>query len=464
MIYSAQELFKCDIESWIELKVSVIMPVYNEAKNLSKSIESILNQTMKDFEFIIVNDIGSIDGSSEIIQDYAQKDQRVIFIQKKTGCRGVAASLNLGLHAAKGQYIARMDADDYSYPERFYKQVNFLDKNSDVVLCGSNYRVVTPAKKWVTSMEIHDDAIRAKLLFGSTFGHPTVMFRRAIFEQRQWYYDENVIVEDYELWMRVVSKGKVANLPDVLLDYYTGFGSNVSDGKNVTFQKAACELIKVQLQNKLGIKIESYLDDVFYLGYIPVNFRKTLLMDVLRLYEEIEMRNKLIRYCNPFILAQLLVQYWNQYVQMYMGTESEYILSFRSGSLFIDMILAWNVDNRGTLKTLMEAYFEGGNSILTTGKKIIVFGTGKISCDYMKQYNEKITNQLVCFCDNDPKKRGSIFFEKKVISPRDLVDIEYDFIFIATNKHYQDIRRQLISECNIQKEKIKAIQLLNLLN
>ena len=113
-------------------KVTVLMPVYNCEKYLRESIESILNQTFKDFEFLIIND-GSSDKSAEIVESY--NDNRINFVQNEKNI-GLAASLNRGLDIAKGEYIARMDADDISLPERLEKQVRFMETNPQIGICG----------------------------------------------------------------------------------------------------------------------------------------------------------------------------------------------------------------------------------------------------------------------------------------------------------------------------------------
>ena len=118
--------------------VSVVMSVYNAEKYLDLAIESILNQSFRDFEFIIIEDC-STDNSLEILKNYAEKDSRIKIIQKTENKRmkGFIENLNIGLEEAKGKYIARMDADDISHPSRFDKQVVFLETHSDIFMVGS---------------------------------------------------------------------------------------------------------------------------------------------------------------------------------------------------------------------------------------------------------------------------------------------------------------------------------------
>src|SRR3989339_1795602 len=127
--------------------ISVVMPVYNSAKYLSSSIESILNQTFSNFELIIIDD-GSTDSTSQIIKKYIKLDKRIITVKNKTNL-GICNSLNTGLRLAKGKYIARMDGDDWSYPERLFKQIFFMESHPKTVICGG-------------AIEVCDDNLRVK--------------------------------------------------------------------------------------------------------------------------------------------------------------------------------------------------------------------------------------------------------------------------------------------------------------
>ena len=119
-------------------KISVIMSIYSEKEEwIKESIDSILSQTFRDFEFIIINDNPKRKENENLLLEYSQKDNRIIVITNKENI-GLTKSLNKGLSIAKGKYIARMDADDISFPTRFQKQIDFLDKNTEYVLCGAN--------------------------------------------------------------------------------------------------------------------------------------------------------------------------------------------------------------------------------------------------------------------------------------------------------------------------------------
>ena len=164
------------------MKLSVIMSTYKEPlAYLKQSIESILNQIFRDFEFIITNDNPSNLEAIRLLKSYADNDKRIklVFNEKNTG---LTKSLNKSLVLCKGEYIARMDADDISHPTRFEKQVNFLDKNQDIVLCGSWVKFVDKQDKVIGLLKNPTDfkKIKNSVIKFNPFVHPTWMFRREI--------------------------------------------------------------------------------------------------------------------------------------------------------------------------------------------------------------------------------------------------------------------------------------------
>lgn len=198
--------------------VSVIMSVYNSEKYLSEAIESILNQTYRNFEFIIIND-GSTDKSLEIIKNYAQQDSKIFLISR--GNRGLVASLNEGMKKARGKYIVRMDADDISLSARIEKQVEFMETNPDIVLCGTAAIVFDDKiqKKWKVFED--EKMIKAELLFSSPFIHPSIIMRKDLILKYNLFYNKKFLhTEDLELWNRISNYGlKMANINEILFKY-----------------------------------------------------------------------------------------------------------------------------------------------------------------------------------------------------------------------------------------------------
>ena len=196
--------------------VSVVLSVYNGEKYLAEAIESILNQTYKNLEFIIIDD-GSTDRSLEIIKKY--NDERMVLISREN--RGLIESLNEGIALAKGKYIARMDADDVSLSTRIEEQVYAMEEDSTLGICGTaiiGFGVGIKERTWVLSAQ--NERLKTELLFSSCFAHPSVMMRRNLINKHKLFYDKNFKhAEDFELWTHFAQVSKMNNLTKPLLKY-----------------------------------------------------------------------------------------------------------------------------------------------------------------------------------------------------------------------------------------------------
>jgi hypothetical protein len=198
--------------------ISVVLPVYNGAGDVEKAVQSVLAQTCTDFELIIIND-GSKDASAQVLEGL--HDPRIRLYHQEN--MGLAATLNRGIGLAQGRYIARQDQDDLSHPERFARQVTFLEDHPNYDLLGS------AAQIWVGDQpteRAHDHptdhaALSFELLFNNPFVHSAVMLRKSAVEAVGGYTIDPARQppEDYELWSRMARQGRVANLAERLLVY-----------------------------------------------------------------------------------------------------------------------------------------------------------------------------------------------------------------------------------------------------
>jgi len=206
----------------IKPQISVIMPTYNGDKYISKAIESVLGQTFSDIEFIIIND-GSIDDSLEIIKEYSLKDKRIIILNNEINL-GIQKSLNRGLHAAQGKYIARIDADDvWINPNKLQHQFNFLELNPGYVLVGTGARCVDENSNYIKQYlkEKDDYKIRKTILGYNCFIHSSVLFNKKQALMVGGYSEESNErhVEDYDLWLKLGTLGKMHNLQSFDVEY-----------------------------------------------------------------------------------------------------------------------------------------------------------------------------------------------------------------------------------------------------
>jgi len=195
-------------------RVSVVMSVYNGEKYLREAIDSILAQTFTDFEFIIIDD-GSTDRSPQIIDEYA--DGRIRFIRNDRNI-GLTLSLNKGLKTAHGEYIARMDCDDVSLPERLAKQIAFMDANREVGACGTWALDIDHAGKVIGKRETLVGEQLDNFYWRTSLIHSSSMFR---FNPSggPWYDPTAPVSQDYDLWLRIRTERKLSNLAEHLLLY-----------------------------------------------------------------------------------------------------------------------------------------------------------------------------------------------------------------------------------------------------
>lgn len=201
-------------------KVSVLMSIYNNEATVDASIASIVNQTFTDWEMILWND-ASTDKSADKLKSWAQHDSRIRLFSNASN-QGLAASLNMALGKAHGEYVARMDGDDVSLPERFERQVDFLDSHPQYAMLGSACTLFDEAGDWGTRTALPDPQ-KKNFLWGSQFIHPSVMIRHEALKAVGGYRvcRDTLRTEDYDLFMRMYAHGFTGyNLSEPLLRYY----------------------------------------------------------------------------------------------------------------------------------------------------------------------------------------------------------------------------------------------------
>lgn len=229
--------------------ITVLLPVYNAEAFVGEAIESILLQTFTDFELLIIND-GSTDGSKKIIESF--KDQRIRFVDNEKNIK-LIATLNKGIDLAKGKYIARMDADDISLPNRLEMQFRFMENHPDVGICGTGFETFGKEQKVVKYPE-RDEDIRTMMLYQIPLCHATAILRRKVFINANLFFNSKFLhAEDYELWTRVADYTKLANIQDVLYMVRTHKGSVSQQYKDIQHWNTI-QIIKKYFQ-KVGVNL-----------------------------------------------------------------------------------------------------------------------------------------------------------------------------------------------------------------
>ncbi|HBA86070.1 MAG TPA: hypothetical protein DCZ95_18450 [Verrucomicrobia bacterium] len=227
------------------------MPVYNGAEHVREAMDSVLRQTFDDFEFLIIDDASS-DATPEILQQCG--DPRIRVIRNKERLR-LANALNLGLDEARGELVARMDADDRCQPRRLEKQVLHLEQNPSLGVCGSWIRKFGAENFVDNNYPVGASRVKAFALFNTPFAHPSVMVRRSLLAKHGLRFDVSYYpTEDYELWSRALECFDGDNVPEVLLDYRVhGKSMTGADWNNMDQQAAR---INGTLLNRLGMNTD----------------------------------------------------------------------------------------------------------------------------------------------------------------------------------------------------------------
>ena len=230
-------------------EVSVVMAVHDGGPYIRQAVESILAQSFRDFEFLIIDD-ASKDSGSNFLSGLTDERVRLIAHSHQAG---LSRSLNEGIQEAKGKYLARMDHDDISLSDRLQKQVNFLDAHQDVDVLGTWARTLGLAREQTWRYPIVDEDIRSEFAFNSSLVHSSVMLRTATLERLQLRYDDSTLrAQDYELWTREESQIRFANLGSVLIRYRVH--ADQVGSRYAVEQQAAAEKIRLREIERLGVK------------------------------------------------------------------------------------------------------------------------------------------------------------------------------------------------------------------
>ena len=198
--------------------ISVLIPVWHAVRFLPAALDSVLAQTFADFEVIAIDD-GTRDGSSEVLAAFAARDRRVRVVRQEN--RGIVASLNRALELARAPFVARMDHDDVSRPDRFAKQLAYLQRHPEVAAVSGAMDVIDQEGTYLRTEAAPTlpAAVQDELLYRNCICHPAVMARTEALRKVGGYRKNAQFAEDYDLWLRLSEVGAIANLPDVLLSY-----------------------------------------------------------------------------------------------------------------------------------------------------------------------------------------------------------------------------------------------------
>ena len=295
--------------------VSLVMRTYNSATYLREAIESVLRQTFSDFEFIVV-DGESTDGTDVILKHYEHLDKRVNVIR---GRNTMIEALNIGCNMAKGMYVAIMDSDDVSLPDRFEKQVSFLENHRDVGACGSAVETIDARGNHVGFVQfpITYGFLQWQLLFGGGIAHSAVMMRHEAYDEVGGYRNEAVYDEDYDIYVRLefTTKWRLVNLPDVLVRYRL---HRQSVGARIQYMQLPVHLDNMQSALSYCLREITAADVKTIAMMFEDNLENTVqAYDVLRLLRELRRRYLAKFRPEPRERAQIDVDYAGKILTAY---------------------------------------------------------------------------------------------------------------------------------------------------
>ena len=287
--------------------VSFIMPVFNSEKYIVNSINSLIIQTYKNIEIIIVND-GSTDNTKKIIESFSIFDKRVKVYNLERN--GLVYCLNYGINKAKGYWIARMDADDISLPNRIERQLFWLDQTK-ADICGTFTKTFGSFPNRIIKHSLNDQSIKIELIFGSSFSHPSVVIKKHIL-LKFLYNSKFEYCEDYDLWLRLaVANFKMTNIPEILL-YYRIHSEQISANKIGIQTSMKLELLRNYLNNNNLYNFNEDLISEFInlLSYSPITDYSKIKSIINILFENTntQQRELVYKYLSRIFLKNLLLK------------------------------------------------------------------------------------------------------------------------------------------------------------
>ena len=315
-------------------KITVLMPVYNCELYIKEAIDSILNQTISDFEFLIIDD-ASADKTVSIVKNY--NDPRIQLIEKPVNT-GLINSLNLGLEVATGMYIARMDGDDISLPDRFEKQLEILENNPDIKACGCWLKEFGYSTKTINHRENHDEIV-TRLLLSCSMSLCSAMLEKSWIAD--FKFDKTKLhVEDYDFWSKMAWSGKFYNIQEVLYNY------RVHESQVSTVYKP------IQIQGDIGIKLFLFKK----LHYNAEVFSDEIITKMLLLNKPITKKEFKIflNWLNQLVLL-------NKNTEIYSSVELEKVLKFLKRSILFSLYFKKNsigITKEWRMKILLDLSME----------------------------------------------------------------------------------------------------------
>jgi len=420
--------------------VSWLMTVYNNEQLLPRALSSMLNQTYELFEVVVVVEFNCTDGTLEICEQFACKDERLrVYVNEAH--LGFAQSLNRGLTLCKGKYIARMDADDVSHEDRLEKQVDYMERNLDVDILATQARVISPESEHIM-LCLDPESIRARLLLGNCIPHTSTMIRAERLLHNSWFYTD-CEAEDYMLWSSLISKAKIHFLSETLVDYHI-HGDNACVVRVDQVRKTSAEISRRAILTELGLDVTHFPDILF--GWrssdlIPHD-SYTFLSQSADLLRMINCANKQLCKFENYALENVLTDQWQTSKRIArMNILSDDYMDF-SEENFNDAVSRYiSMDHPST--------------------KMVIYGVGNYTTHVLQNRNHSTSFEITAFVDSDKSKQGKTYEGLEVLPPEYLLVIPYSFILIGTSHYFDEVKQVLINRMRIPEDRIYDLNIVN---
>lgn len=433
--------------------VSIIMPV-SGGEYFKESLESICNQTYRNLEIIIIDSSDSQSGIKEVISGL--RDERIrYFYQEK---RGVANALNLGIARAKGQYIARMDADDVAFLGRITRQVEYMEAHPEIDAAASSYILIDGRggyiKEEVKSFSFEE--MKYELLFDNPICHPTVIFRRSIFDDGWSYRD--VFAEDYDMWTRLVVCKKLSVMPDVLLKYRVHTG-NLSNANVLKVNDSDIRSALIYVKALLGIHVPDdkkwLLARTYHLSQVTadeVGDCKEFLLAQYEFLHEMKKKAGQLESFRKNILDKIILRRWRNIIdisniislpkELYEFPSGE-----KEGGIYKDNLKRVIEDNDMWVKKIQEEEV-----------KFFLYGFGERGHRTLNRYLELHKSvlrswKLLGIVDKEEKPYSVGGRICRTCGKKEITQQEYDYILVSAFEYYEEVRDELL-ELKISGKKI----------
>jgi glycosyltransferase involved in cell wall biosynthesis len=309
------------------------MPTYNGANLLAETIDSILNQTFKDFEFIIINDCSPEDETDKIIAKY--NDSRIRYIHNEKNL-GISGSSNKGISLAQGRYIARQDHDDISLPTRLEEQYNYMESHPEIGICGTYFKSFGRKflKEKGTIRPVESNEIKAALFNRCPILHPASMMRKELFDKHCLKYDESFkTANDLKLWIDASKITEFHNIPKVLFKQRK-HSNRTSKIQKITAQNEVNRLFDIKFE-KMSIKLsqeEREIFDNYILGHKSKNIGIDLLLKIEDILISLVKANQKSTYFPVNEFNKIIGKYWFKRCQYFMEKNKKSVGKYYSGS------------------------------------------------------------------------------------------------------------------------------------